>query len=60
MYFDAAEAKLTEIETRLAALESAPAPVVDTSGLQDQITAMQTELARLDSRLDAIAAAAKD
>jgi BMFP domain-containing protein YqiC len=51
MYFDAAESKIANLETRLAALEAAPA--VDVSSLQAQIT-------ELDARLDAIAAAAAD
>jgi hypothetical protein len=58
MYFDAAEAKITEIETRITTLEGAPA--VDLSAVLAEIAEIKAELVRLDGRLDAIASAAAD
>lgn len=49
--FDAAEAKVSDLEARIASLEAVPP--VDLTGLLAQVT-------ELDARLDAIAAAAAD
>lgn len=56
MAFEAAEAKLTELDTRVAALEAAPP--TDLSALAAEIAAVQASCAALDARLDAIAAGA--
>jgi hypothetical protein len=62
--FSAAEAKITDLESRIVTLEGAD---VDLTPILAEIDAIKTtqaaqaaELARLDSRLDAIAAAAGD
>lgn len=71
MYFDAAEAKIAELETRTAGLESAGgvdlAPIqADVEALQVAVAALQTSLSdvdtaltALDTRLDNIAAGAQ-
>lgn len=58
MYCDSLEAAIADVVARLAALESA-APA-DTTDLQADVAALQTEVAELDARLDAIAAGAAD
>lgn len=64
MYFDVAEAKIVDLETKITALESV-APV-DLSGLTDDVAALkvaaaglQDAVAALDARLDAISAGAQ-
>ena len=63
--FSQAEAKITDLETRIVTLEGEAA--VDLTPILAEIDAIKAtqaaqaaELARLDSRLDAIAAAAGD
>ena len=64
MYFDAAEQKIAELESRILDLEGDP---VDLQPILDDIEAIKAtqaaqaaELARLEPRLDAIAGAAAD
>ena len=64
MYFDAAEQKIAELDTRILDLEGEP---VDLQPILDDIEAIKAaqaaqaaELARLDARLDAISNAAAD
>lgn len=52
MYFDAAESKITDIEARVATLETA-------TPVQAQIDALTATIATLDARLDAIATGAE-
>ncbi len=54
--FDAAEAKMTDLDTRVAVLESAAPAAL--SALQTQLDALAAAVAALDQRLDAIAAGA--
>lgn len=65
MYFDAAEAKIVELESRLADLEEEgnvdPAPIMAAiDAIRATQAAQAAELERLDARLDAIASAAGD
>ena len=65
MYFDAAEAKIVELDTRTEALENATGPdlsgiIADLVTVQVAVAALNDAVAALDARLDAIAAAAGD
>ena len=64
MYFDAAEQKIAELDTRILDLEGEPVdlqPILeDIEAIKATQAAQAAELARLDARLDAISNAAKD
>lgn len=57
MYFDAAEAKISELANKVAALETA-API-DLTGLQADVANLKDAVVQLDARLDAIASGAQ-
>ena len=64
MYFDAAEQKIAELDTRTAALEGQSIPDLaplqaDLDAVKAAVTALQAAVAALDARLDAIAAGAQ-
>ena len=56
MYFDAAEAKMTDLDTRVAAMEAAPG--VDLTDVNAAIAALSDAVQLLDARLDAISTGA--
>lgn len=66
MYFDAAEQKIAELESRIAAMEAAEPPTVDLTPIQSDVAALkevavqlQAAVDALDKRLDAIASGAQ-
>lgn len=64
MYFDQAEAKIQELDSRTEALENATGPdlsgiIADMVTVQGAVDSLNDAVAALDARLDAIAAGAE-